>query len=166
MALLLVVMGLALAGPLGRKLAVPSARTLTPAQIGANITVRTPGARLPARLLAQDWSAEKHPLPPCLTRRAARCDAWFLDLHGDGAREILLVHGSDARWWASVMTQGPSGWRPAASFASPACRGSLSAMRAGNLYVVEPAPSWKDLLVAGFRLTAQSAPKPQPRCPR
>jgi hypothetical protein len=137
-----------------------------PSQIGANITVRTPGARLPALLLAHDWGSEKLAVPPCLTRPAMTCDAWFMDLDHDGTREILLVHGNDARWWATVMKQTRAGWRPAASFASPNCRGSLSAMRAGDLYAVEPAPTWQDLLVAGFRLTAKPAPKADLPCPR
>lgn len=146
--------------------APPGMETPPPSQIGANITVRTPGARLPALLLAHDWSSEKVAVPPCLTRPAMTCDAWFMDLDRDGVREILLVHGNDARWWATVMKQTRSGWRPMASFASPTCRGSLSAMRAGNLYAVDPAPTWQDLLVAGFRLTAKPSPKADLPCPR
>ena len=38
-------------------------------------------------------------------------------------------------------------------------------MRAGDLYAVDPAPTWQDLLVAGFRLTAKPAPKPELPCP-
>ncbi len=137
-----------------------------PSEIGANITVRTPGARLPALLLAHDWSAEAGAVPPCLTRPGMTCDAWFMDLDRDGVRDILLVYGTDARWWATVMKQTRTGWRPAASFASPACRGGLTAMRAGDLYAVDPAPTWQDLLVAGFRLTAKPAPKADLPCPR
>ena len=74
-----------------------------PSQIGANITVRTPGARLPDSLLNRDWSGVAGAVPPCLTKPALACDAWFLDLDRDGTTEILLVYGSDARWWASVM---------------------------------------------------------------
>ncbi|MDB5736050.1 MAG: hypothetical protein JWN16_2687 [Alphaproteobacteria bacterium] len=146
--------------------AAPGAEAPPPSEIGANITVRTPGARLPALLLAHDWSAEKIPVPPCLTRPAMTCDAWFMDLDRDGTAEILLVYGTDARWWATVMKQTKTGWRPAASFASPSCRGSLAAMRAGDLYAVDPAPTWQDRLVAGFRLTAKAAPKADLPCPR
>ena len=145
--------------------APPGTEAPPPSVIGANITVRTRGARLPGQLLAHDWSHDKAAVPPCLTHPAMTCDAWFLDLDRDGASEILLVHGSDARWWATVMKNGRSGWRPAASFASPACRGSLKAMRAGDLYAVDPAPTWQDLLVAGFRLTAKPAPKADLPCP-
>jgi hypothetical protein len=146
--------------------ATPAPEAPPPSEIGANITVRTPGARLPALLLAHDWSAENVTVPPCLTRPAMTCDAWFMDLDRDGTAEVLLVYGTDARWWATVMKQTKTGWRPAASFASPNCRGSLAAMRAGDLYAVDPAPTWQDLLVAGFRLTAKPAPKADLPCPR
>lgn len=144
----------------------PDAPTPPPSQIGANITVRTPGARLPETLLRRDWSNVPGAVPPCLTKPALACDAWFLDLDRDGVPEILLVYGSDARWWASVMKQRSGGWMPAASFASPACRGTLTAMRKGDLYMVDPAPMWQDILVAGFRLTAKPGPKPDLPCPR
>jgi hypothetical protein len=146
-------------------LATPAgADTPPPSQIGANITVRTPGARLPETLLRHDWSNVPD-VPPCLTRARLPCDAWFLDLDHDGAAEILLVYGTDTRWWASVMKRVRGGWNPAASFASPTCRGSLTAMRKGDLYMVDPAPTWQDLLVAGFRLTAKPGPKPDLPCP-
>lgn len=147
-------------------LAGPARETPPPSEIGANIAVRTPGAHLPAGLIGHDWSKDAARVPACLTRPAAACDAWFLDLDRDGAPEVLLVSGDDVRWWASVMKQTPSGWVAAASFASPPCRGTLTAMRRGALYAVEPAPAWQDLFVAGFRLTAKPAPKPDLPCPR
>jgi len=145
--------------------APPDADAPPPSQIGANITVRTPGARLPGALLAQDWSRAPGPVPPCLTKAALACDAWFLDLDGDGAREILLVHGNDARWWASVLKQAGGQWRAAASFASPRCHGLLTALRQGRFQDASPLPGWRDLLVAGLRLTAKPAPAPELPCP-
>jgi Domain of unknown function (DUF4153) len=142
----------------------PDTSAPPPSQIGANITVRTPGARLPGTLLNRDWSGVAGAVPPCLTKPALACDAWFLDLDRDGVTEILLVYGTDARWWASVMKQRSGGWAPVASFASPACRGTLTAMRKGDLYMVDPAPTWQDILVAGFRLTAKPGPKPDLPC--
>ncbi|OJT96009.1 MAG: hypothetical protein BGN82_04435 [Alphaproteobacteria bacterium 65-7] len=136
----------------------PAADTPTPSEIGANIILRTPGARLPNSLLEPDWSAFAGQVPPCLTRPTATCEAWFLDLDHDGRNEILLVYGNDARWWAAVMKQGPDGWRPAASLAAPPCRGSLDAMRAGDIRPAEPLPGWRDLLVAGMRLTPTPVP--------
>jgi hypothetical protein len=151
-------------------LAIPPGSETPPAtEIGANITVRTPGARLPNSLLAQDWAGNAQ-VPPCLTKPRLACDAWFLDLDGDGVREILLVYGNDARWWASVMKQSVmkpegAGWRVAATLASPQCRGSLSRMRAGGVGLADPTSVWRDVLVAGLRLTPTPAPRADLPCP-
>jgi len=136
----------------------------TPTEIGANITLHTPGARLPSSLFTQEW-AKASTVPPCLTTPALSCDAWMLDLDRDGAGEILLVYGTDARWWAAVMKQGGAGWISAASFASPACRGTLAALRSGRFLLADPLPGWRDLLVAGMRLSAKPAPTAELPCP-
>lgn len=144
----------------------PDSLPPAPTEIRANITVRTPGARLPGTLLAQDWK-NNPAVPPCLTRAALACDAWFLDLDGDGRDEILLVYGNDARWWAGVMKQNAkSGWAAVASLSSAGCRGSLSAMREGALAPVAARPGWRDLLVAGERLSPVPAAPAAPLCPR
>lgn len=145
----------------------PGTHAPAPTQIGANITVRTPGARLPAALLAQDWpdsgASSGASVPPCLTKAAMACDAWFMDLDGDGTNEILLVYGNDAHWWASVMKQRGGNWQPAATLSSPPCAAgpSLAAMRAGE---VTPLPGWRDLWVAGQRLHLTPEPVPEIGC--
>jgi len=75
---------------------------LNPSEIGANIAVRTPGARLPATLLARDWTRVSG-VPPCLTTATETCDAFFLDLNNDGRHEILLATGGETRWCGAVM---------------------------------------------------------------
>ena len=110
-------------------------------EIGANIIMHTQGARPPSSLLAQDWSEAGQDVPPRLTRPALSCDAWFLDLDRDGANEILLVYGTDARWWAAVMKQNEQGWTAAAaSFASPSCRGTLASLHSGRFTLADPLP--------------------------
>ncbi len=84
----------------------------------------------------------------------------------DGSREILLVYGNDARWWASVLKLADGRWRPAASFASPNCRGLLTALRQGRFRDVRPLPGWRDLLVAGLRITAKPTVPADLPCPR
>lgn len=130
-------------------------RCPTPMEIGANIIVHTQGARPPSSLLAQDWSEAGQDVPPRLTRPALSCDAWFLDLDRDGANEILLVYGTDARWWAAVMKQNEQGWTAAAaSFASPSCRGTLASLHSGRFTLADPLPGWRALLFSGMRLSA------------
>lgn len=142
----------------------PGTPAPTPTEIGANIAVRTPGARLPNSLLRTDWSRAAGNVPPCLTTATLGCDAWFMDMDGDGHNEILLVYGNDAHWWASVMKETDGQWAPAATLTSPPCRGSLSAMRAGDMETADPLPGWRDLWVAGERLQLKPADSPRADC--
>ena len=135
--------------------AKPLAERPTPTEIGANIHVNS-ADRLPATLLARDWSGVTG-APPCLTSAALACDAFFTDLDGDGRKEIILAYGTDARWWAGVMKQGlgkddqmNGGWYVAGTLAAPACPGGLAAMRAGQFTAVRPAGNWRDLMVGGL----------------
>lgn len=137
----------------------------TPTEIGANIILHTPGARLPSSVLTQDWHASASTVPPCLIKPALSCDAWTLDLDRDGMNEILLVYGTDARWWAAVLKQQGDDWTAAASFASPHCRGTLEALRGGRFTLADPLPAWRDLLLAGMRLSAKPAPAAELPCP-
>lgn len=122
-----------------------------PTEIGANIAVRTPGARLPAALLARDWSGVAN-APACLTTAAEICDAYFLDLNGDGRKEILLVTGSESRWWGAVMAADAAGrWSLAGRLAAD-CGASLSDLRAGRISALAALPGWNDLQVGGIRL--------------
>lgn len=135
-------------------LAAPPREAMAPTQVGANIAVRTPGARLPAALLSRDWSSfSQADVPPCLTSPRMTCEAWFMDLDGDGRDEILLVYGSDSRWWATALKEQGGQWNPAGTLASPNCRGSLAALRDGHFTITTPLPGWRDLLVGGARLS-------------
>ena len=130
----------------------PDTTPVNPTEIGANIAVRTQGARLPAALLARDWHAVAG-VPACLTMAAQTCDAYFLDLNGDGRPEILLVTGSETRWWGAVMEADEAGrWKMAGRLAA-GCGATLSDLRAGRFGVLSALPGWNDLSVSGTRLT-------------
>ena len=143
-------------------IAGPSSDLAAPTEIGANIRVMTPGAVLPAGLLARDWSQAGADVPPCLTTAHLVCDAYFLDLDRDGRDEILLGYGDDAVWWAGVLRQGTGGgWYLAGTIASPPNAGALSALRAGQFTVTDPLPGWRELMVNGQRLAvSRIAPAP------
>lgn len=125
---------------------------LNPTEIGANIAVRTDGAMLPAALLARDWS-QVLGVPACLNTAAEICDAYFLDLNGDERSEILLVTGSETRWWAAVMQADEAGrWSLAGRLAS-GCGATLSHLRNGRFSALPALPGWGDMSVGGKRLT-------------
>jgi hypothetical protein len=125
---------------------------LNPTEIGANIAVRTHGAVLPATLLARDWS-QVLGVPACLNTAAEICDAYFLDLNGDERSEILLVTGSETRWWAAVMQADEAGrWSLAGRLAS-GCGATLSDLRNGRFSALPALPGWGDVSVGGKRLT-------------
>lgn len=145
----------AIAGPAAAALAAAPVESLPPTQIGANITVRTPGARLPDALLTADWSGSA--VPPCLTRPAQSCDAWFLDVDGDGRAEIVLVYGDAGRWWATAMKSRDGAWSVLGSLASPCgARTNLAALRAGHFALA--ASGWRDLMIGPDRLRFSALP--------
>lgn len=133
-----------------------------PPKPGSNIALHG-AAQLPAAFLTQDWSGQQ--APACLSRTDAACDAWLLDLDGDGQPEILLAQGDDNQFSAHVLKLEHGRWILAAALSVPHCHGLLSAMRSRGLSVTNPLPRWRDVMVAGMRLTpAPATPIPQ-ACP-
>ncbi len=118
-----------------------------------DIALRTPGAHLPATLLARDWSPVLG-VPACLSNPHETCDAWFRDLNGDGRQEILLVSGAETRWWAAVMQADEAGrWSLAGRLAS-GCGATLTDLRNGRFDTLSALTGWNELAVAGNRVTA------------
>ena len=131
----------------------PQATSLPASEVGSNIALRTPGAHLPATLLARDWSPVLG-VPACLSNPHETCDAWFRDLNGDGRQEILLVSGAETRWWAAVMQADEAGrWSLAGRLAS-GCGATLTDLRNGRFDTLSALPGWNELTVAGNRVTA------------
>ena len=66
--------------------------------LGANLLLRQPGTQLPASLLRTDWALKDDAglYPDCLRLPGKRCDAFLLDVNGDGKPEVLLSGRADA----------------------------------------------------------------------
>ena len=140
----------------------PVATTPNPTEIGANIAVRTLGANLPALLLARDWRNVAG-IPACLTRATEICDAYFMDMDGDGQDEILLVSGSETNWWGAVMKADAAGqWYMAGRIGASSCGVGMSDLRAGRFALTPPLPGLRDLSVAGVRLSVIPVSSPMP----
>jgi hypothetical protein len=90
--------------------------------------------------------------------RSRTCDAFLVDLDGDGATEILVVDGQirivtarhpDARWGV-VGTLGSIG----------RCPGFAEAMRRQDFRVVPPTSTWRDIEAGGRKLGVIPTPRP------
>ncbi|SNS96666.1 protein of unknown function [Noviherbaspirillum humi] len=82
-------------------------------QLSRNITVWPKNERLPFAYTSQQWAASDQAwqLPTCLRSPQSKCDAFMLDITGDGKNDILLlpaekhvsgaifVEGADHSWW-------------------------------------------------------------------
>jgi hypothetical protein len=74
-----------------------AALTAQRADLGANLILRQPGARLSASFLQTDWrlKGETYLYPDCLRLPDKRCDAFLLDVNGDGKPEVFLSSRGD-----------------------------------------------------------------------
>jgi hypothetical protein len=71
----------------------PAQTQAAAADIAANLTVWPSGSQLPASLLRGDWNRRVgiSQFPECLRRAGEKCDAYLLELTGDGTPEVIVV---------------------------------------------------------------------------
>ncbi len=126
-----------------------SAVVATPAQRAANIAVYPKGRALPDAFLHQDWRHQSGDIGSCLPN-GDHCEAYFADLDGDGAEEILL---SGNLYDLTAFGVGPDGmWRPLGRLGPMDCK-ARAALRTGSVKIVQG--KWKDLDIGGRRLRLQ-----------
>jgi hypothetical protein len=108
---------------------------LTANQIAASVTVYPRGRSLPAGVLHRDWRSIPY-APGCMTT-GGKCDAYFADVDGDGADEILLTTDPGTGWGGVVLKEGAGGqWNVVGTFNPPHCPGARDALHGGALRVV------------------------------
>jgi hypothetical protein len=121
-----------------------------------NITVYPSGATLPPDFLVRDPAGEAAYTVPCLMVKDQRCDAFVIDVNGDGASEVLV----DGSGETSVFSKGPDGWGVVGYLQRSGCAGALEALKAGK---ARPTPSpWPDIqagpVLLPFRARLQDCP--------
>ena len=87
-----------------------------PADLARNLTVWPRTAQLPQSFLGHKWSAHvgRWGYPPCLQQAGEQCDAFLLDLSGDGKPEVIVI-GAQPGGGATVMGEDGQGqWSPVA----------------------------------------------------
>jgi Domain of unknown function (DUF4153) len=125
----------------------------TAAEMAASITVHPQGRTLPENFLSQDWFASGDSqwlVPPCLRNRSEHCDAFLVDLAGDGGEEIIMVAPPPQSWQAIAFGRNDAGaWRIIGTFPL-GCERARQALQSGEIKAVTP--QWRDLELAGIRL--------------
>jgi hypothetical protein len=138
----------------------------TAAQLVANIAVYPEGRVLPAGFVERNWSVEPEnwTLPRCLTNPADQCEAYLLDLKGDGSEEIVVFDQIPA-WDAAVFAPTPgNSWERVGTFTRHSLCDVRSELRRGK-FTIAPA-EWQDVIVGGVRLHINTSANPASvKCP-
>jgi len=122
----------------------------TPEARAANVSVFPASQTLPDSFFQQDWKAlyPKVIMPFCLTSNS-KCEAFLVDLDGDGTPEILLLsEGGGLSMAFKAGTDG--GWMPIGSISNSHCPGVREALRDGKFHAVQP--PFSDIEAGGERL--------------
>ena len=128
-----------------------------PVELAANLHVHPTGARLPDAVLRTDWAARQpsYLYPDCLREAGKSCDAFLLDVTGDGKPEVVLFDRHEARNVSSnglVLEEDAHGaWSAVAKVALPDrhCPSVPADLAAGK--VSAAAPALADVLIGDVR---------------
>jgi hypothetical protein len=112
---------------------------------------------LPSSFLKEAWAASNMSweLPHCLTMARQVCDAYLIDVDGDGKAEVLLV-GTEREVGAGILKEGSDGrWFLLARLPDmlPGCQQLRDGLRAGTYRTIPP--RLQDLEIAGVRIPVQ-----------
>ncbi|CAH0201585.1 hypothetical protein SRABI118_01750 [Massilia sp. Bi118] len=132
-----------------------------PADLGANLLLRQPGARLPDSFLRTDWALKDDPFlyPDCLREPGKHCDAFQLDVNGDGKPEVFLSTRNEVAGAVPntvVLAEDAQGqWTALARVMLPRvdCQALREALAAGKVATAPPALA--DIEIGGARARLQ-----------
>jgi hypothetical protein len=127
----------------------------TAQNLAQHIAVYPEGRTLPDSFVRQDWSLvtdQRWMLPQCLVDGGAQCDAFLLDLSGNGIEDILLIDITAAAVRAAVFRQDrDSKWQMDGTVPGGLwCPNVREALRAGKFKIVPAA--FNDIDVGGYRV--------------
>jgi hypothetical protein len=132
-------------------------RAPTETELAAAITAYPDGRKMPDSFLQQRWQEDTLSLPLCLTNVRFRCDAFFIDLDGDGIEEIVLMPVPQMINGTVFKLSKDGTWRRAGTLDGRFfCSGVIDGLRAGK-YSLSASP-WRDLDVAGHTIRMSGLP--------
>ena len=131
---------------------------LSGADVGANLTVWPKGASLPESFPSADWAEQRRhgvDVPFCLHQQGVRCDAFVMDVTGDGQADVLLV-GDAPHVGSALLALRDGKWELAGRlpYLLSGCGNLLDKLKAGQVKTVaKPLP---DLEVDGTRIPVEA----------
>jgi hypothetical protein len=139
----------------------PSPPTPKNYNMASNLKVYPKGAALPPEFFKQNWANVKSDfsVPACLTLAQEPCDAILADLDNDGTNEVIVISGTDASWWGTIIRKNPAGvWAPIAYMPTPHCAGDVTALENGTYkLVVPPPPAMRAISIGGHYVLVKLA---------
>jgi len=134
-----------------------------PAELTAQISVYPTGTKLPDSFFNQDWrdTSKGWFAPACFTNKELHCEAFLLDVDGDGAKEVIVREVGTA--YAAVLKEGSDKhWTSIGSLELPntGCQSVDNALRAGEAKAVPS--TLRDVEIGGGRYNIEAPPRPCP----
>jgi len=117
-----------------------------------HLTVYPRGRTLPPSF-ARFWTEYSASSDASLCNGNLDCDAFLIDLDGDGNEEILLV---DLAGDLVIYNQNGDNWSDVGEIVTPAgCPAILAALRQGHYTTIPPVRRWKDVYIGGVALRTE-----------
>jgi hypothetical protein len=134
--------------------------------IGANLAVWPQGSRLPAGFPLRSWTdrgEDGGPALRCLREAGVNCDAFMLDLSGDGKPEVVLI-GAEPGVGSAVVGEKDGKWQQVASlpYSLAGCAPLLARLKAGEARAV--AKPLLDIEVGGQSVSVEPHRRGVPLC--
>jgi len=133
----------------------------SPADLGANLILRQQGMKLPESFLRTDWALKDDVFlyPDCLREPGKRCDAFLVDVTGEGKPEVFLSTRNEVATAVPntvVLAEDAQGqWTALARVALPQvdCQALREDLAAGKVAAAPPALA--DIEIGGARARLQ-----------